>query len=81
MNILDLVVDHNKRFKGNQMEELSDEQVVGSLIGIMFASIDTSVQTSTSALSWMNYKYPEWKDKIQNDKVRSLSQIEHNHSL
>ena len=60
INLFDLLVKHNIQHKGNKEEEVPAEQIVGNITGILFASFDTSLQASTTALTWMNYKYTDW---------------------
>ena len=83
INILDLIVDHNKNcIKNNTPNmQLETSEVVTSVIVFFVAGFDTSLQATTSGLMWMSQNHQDWLTKIKSEGVSNIAQIEQNYSL
>jgi len=60
MNVLSLLVDHNK--KNNDC--IGAEDICGLMMVFLGAGMDTSLQTTSSSIVSMAYNAPAWFDKL-----------------
>ena len=83
VNILDLIVDHNKNCIKNNTPNMQfkTSDIVTSVVVFFVAGFDTSLQATTSGLMWMSQNHKDWLSKIKNEGVSNIDQIEINYSL
>jgi len=76
MNIISLLVDHNKK----NGDSIKADDIAGLIKVFLGAGMDTSIQTTTSAIiSMLNY-CPDWVDRIRKDGIDSSDQLMSNAS-
>ena len=83
MNILDLEIQHNKKCESekNFQDLIPEELIITNIIAFFFAGYDTSLQSSMSGIMNMAKKSPNWINKIKNDGVNNIDEIQKNYSL
>jgi hypothetical protein len=82
-NIIDCMINHNKKCKamGTEKDMLQPKEIIGDVIGFLFAGIDTSSETTLTSLCYLTEKYPEWVPKIRKEGLKSLDEIFGNQTM
>jgi hypothetical protein len=82
-NIIDCMINHNKKCEemGNEKDMLQPKDIIGDIIGFLFAGIDTSSETTLTSLCYLTEKYPEWVPKIRKEGLGSLDEIFGNQTM
>ena len=82
LNLLQLIVNHNKKMlEIDQSRVMSDDDIIGAITAFQFAAIDTSLQLTKAAWTYMCNNQIHLLDEIKKNGVKNIEEILNNKKL